>query len=114
MPQHETTNPPPIPPVELSNRIRDLDDDDLHMYIRQNAMKSFGVEPKELQINTVKSLVKKRHTFVLAGTGFGKSRIAEMYFNLFDRSDKPLFLVLNPLDALGDNQVYLSFHFNIL
>ncbi|PLW16376.1 hypothetical protein PCANC_27112 [Puccinia coronata f. sp. avenae] len=40
----------------------------------------------------------------MAGTGFGKSRIAEMYLSLFAAKDG-VILVLNPLDALGDNQV---------
>ncbi|PLW24068.1 hypothetical protein PCANC_28703 [Puccinia coronata f. sp. avenae] len=40
----------------------------------------------------------------MAGTGFGKSHIAEMYLSLFAAKDG-VILVLNPLDALGDNQV---------
>jgi ABC-type cobalamin/Fe3+-siderophores transport system ATPase subunit len=38
------------------------------------------------------------------GTGFGKSCIAEMYLSLFATKDG-VILVLNPLDALGDNQL---------
>ncbi|KAH9446126.1 hypothetical protein Pst134EB_023944 [Puccinia striiformis f. sp. tritici] len=41
----------------------------------------------------------------MAGTGFGKSRISEMYLKLFSPSQKAFVLVVNPLDALGDNQV---------
>ncbi|PLW25067.1 hypothetical protein PCANC_28000 [Puccinia coronata f. sp. avenae] len=41
----------------------------------------------------------------MAGTGFGKSRILEMYVHLFAKSSKPVVLVPNPLDTLGNNQV---------
>ncbi|PLW05275.1 hypothetical protein PCANC_27194 [Puccinia coronata f. sp. avenae] len=61
--------------------------------------------PKTVQVDAVMSLVRQRHTFVMAGTGCGKSRISEMYHHLFARSKKAVILVLNPLDALGDNQV---------
>ncbi|OAV87736.1 hypothetical protein PTTG_29302 [Puccinia triticina 1-1 BBBD Race 1] len=61
--------------------------------------------PKPVQVNAVANLVGGRHTFVMAGTGCGKSRISEMYYNLFAKSRKAVILVLNPLDALGDNQV---------
>ncbi|KAA1098752.1 ATP-dependent DNA helicase sgs1 [Puccinia graminis f. sp. tritici] len=61
--------------------------------------------PKLVQVDAVANLVKGRHTFVMAGTGCGKSRISEMYYNLFAKTKKAVILVLNPLDALGDNQV---------
>ncbi|PLW05441.1 hypothetical protein PCANC_26595 [Puccinia coronata f. sp. avenae] len=41
----------------------------------------------------------------MAGTGFGKSCILEMDVHLFATSKKPVVLVLNPLDALGNNQL---------
>ncbi|KAH9466977.1 hypothetical protein Pst134EB_002014 [Puccinia striiformis f. sp. tritici] len=43
--------------------------------------------------------------FFLAGTGFGKSRIAEIYFKMFPLKSRVVVLTLNPLDTLGDNQV---------
>ncbi|PLW57487.1 hypothetical protein PCANC_02583 [Puccinia coronata f. sp. avenae] len=61
--------------------------------------------PKTVQVDAVMSLVRQQHTFVMAGTGCGKSCILEMYHHLFARSKKAVILVLNPLDALGDNQV---------
>ncbi|OAV95140.1 hypothetical protein PTTG_03856 [Puccinia triticina 1-1 BBBD Race 1] len=61
--------------------------------------------PKPVQVNAVVNLVEGRHTFVMAGTGCGKSWISEMYYNLFAKSKKAVILVLNPLDALGNNQV---------
>ncbi|POW00163.1 hypothetical protein PSHT_13221 [Puccinia striiformis] len=65
----------------------------------------YGEPLKPLQMQTVINLVHRQHTFVLAGTGFGKTRIAEVYWHLFPASKKPVILVLNPLDTLGNNQV---------
>ncbi|KAA1089279.1 ATP-dependent DNA helicase sgs1 [Puccinia graminis f. sp. tritici] len=64
-----------------------------------------GEDAKPRQVETVASLARGTSTFLLAGTGFGKSRIPEMYHMLLPQSSKPVILVLNPLDALGDNQV---------
>ncbi|OAV92044.1 hypothetical protein PTTG_11020 [Puccinia triticina 1-1 BBBD Race 1] len=61
--------------------------------------------PKPVQVNAVANLVGGSHTFVMAGTGCGKSCISEMYYNLFAKSRKAVILVLNPLDVLGNNQV---------
>jgi ERCC4-related helicase len=49
--------------------------------------------------------VHSKNTFLLAGTGFGKTRIAKVYWHLFPLYKKPIILVLNPLDSLGENQV---------
>lgn len=65
----------------------------------------YGVSAKKLQVDAVASLLNGSNTFLLAGTGYGKSRIAEMFYFLFKKSKKAIVLVLNPLDALGDNQV---------
>ncbi|KAI7965128.1 hypothetical protein MJO29_003226, partial [Puccinia striiformis f. sp. tritici] len=50
-------------------------------------------------------LVHHQHTFVLAGTGFGETRITEVYWHLFPVYRKPVLMVLNPLDTLSDNEV---------
>ncbi|KAH9471514.1 hypothetical protein Pst134EA_005409 [Puccinia striiformis f. sp. tritici] len=42
---------------------------------------------------------------LLAGTGFGKSRIAEMYYQTIPEKDRAVIVTLNPLDGLGNNQV---------
>ena len=42
---------------------------------------------------------------MMAGKGFGKLHIPEMYLHLFALSKKAVVLLLNPLDALGNNQV---------
>ncbi|OAV85941.1 hypothetical protein PTTG_10406 [Puccinia triticina 1-1 BBBD Race 1] len=66
----------------------------------------FYTEPlKPIQMETVVSLVRGKHTFTLAGTGFGKTRIGKVYYCLFPAYRKPIVLVLNPLDSPGDNQV---------
>ncbi|POV99177.1 hypothetical protein PSHT_13646 [Puccinia striiformis] len=82
------------------------DNDKLKAEIETRAKKSYdGQDTKPLQIDMVASLAQGKNVFLLAGTGFGKIRIAEMYYDLLPSNLKPVVLVLNPLDALGDNQV---------
>ncbi|OAV98058.1 hypothetical protein PTTG_25783 [Puccinia triticina 1-1 BBBD Race 1] len=64
-------------------------------------------------METVISLVRRKHTFTLAGTGFGKTRIGEVCYRLFPAYKKPIVLVLNPLDSWGDNQVLEKKNVNI-
>jgi superfamily II RNA helicase len=94
--------------VTLPKEILDLSNKALREHIRANSRELYGDEAKSEQIDAVAALVHDRHTFVLAGTGFGKTRIAEMYHNLFQPNQKSIVLVLNPLDSLGDNQVCLD------
>lgn len=54
---------------------------------------------------SVCTVARGRDVCLLAGTGYGKTRIAESFRILFKQSVKVIVLVLNPLDALGDNQV---------
>ncbi|OAV94797.1 hypothetical protein PTTG_01047 [Puccinia triticina 1-1 BBBD Race 1] len=69
----------------------------------------FYAEPlKPIQMETMVSLVRGKHTFTLAGTSFGKTRIGAVYYCLFPAYRKPIVLVLNPLDSLGNNQVSWS------
>ncbi|OAV96362.1 hypothetical protein PTTG_26366 [Puccinia triticina 1-1 BBBD Race 1] len=84
-----------------------MEEDDLQQAIVDDCLPRYpsNEPPKQVQVDAVKSLVHGRHTFVMAGTGCGKSRISEMYYNLFAKTKKAVILVLNPLDALGDNQV---------
>ena len=72
-------------------------------HITTKSIELYSDPPKPLQVEAVLSLVEGNHTFVRAGTGFGKTRISEMYFGLIRR--KAVVLVLNPLDSLGDDQV---------
>lgn len=59
--------------------------------------------PKKLQLKAAVSLIRGRNTFLLAATGFGKTRVAEMFFDCL--TPGVVVLMVNPLDALGDNQV---------
>ncbi|OAV96375.1 hypothetical protein PTTG_04047 [Puccinia triticina 1-1 BBBD Race 1] len=69
--------------------------------------------PKQVQLDSVIDLIHRCDTFVLAGTGVGKTRITEIYWDLFPKYKKPIVLVLNPLDSLGDNQVQEKKNLNI-
>ncbi|KAA1102624.1 ATP-dependent DNA helicase sgs1 [Puccinia graminis f. sp. tritici] len=89
--------------VELPNSIRDLPDELLKNHITGSSVDFYHDRPKDLQVESVLSLVRGENCFVRAGTGFGKTRISEMFFNLY--TTKAVVLVLNPLDSLGDDQV---------
>ncbi|EFP90532.2 uncharacterized protein PGTG_16558 [Puccinia graminis f. sp. tritici CRL 75-36-700-3] len=91
--------------VTLRQDILELNHHELKEHIRVESRNLYGDEAKDEQLKAVAALVHDRHTFVLAGTGFGKTRITEMYHNLFQPYQKSIVLVLNPLDSLGDNQV---------
>ncbi|OAV97441.1 hypothetical protein PTTG_00168, partial [Puccinia triticina 1-1 BBBD Race 1] len=95
--------------VPIPQKITNFDDEQLKTYIREGSFNKYNQESKPLQVDTVANLVRGRNTFLLAATGFGKSRIPEMYLNLTARDRNGEFVgvvvVLNPLDALGNNQV---------
>ena len=56
----------------------------------------------------LRALIKRRaKELVLTGTGFGKTQIWEMFFGLFNR--RVIVLVLNPLDSLGNDQVFQNY-----
>lgn len=74
-------------------------------FVREKFIRVYHQEPKPLQVDTVVSLLNGENTFLLAGTGFGKTRIAETFYHLYKKGQKVIVLVLNPLDALGENQV---------
>ncbi|KAI7955391.1 hypothetical protein MJO28_005791 [Puccinia striiformis f. sp. tritici] len=89
----------------LNQEIRDMTRGELFVHITAVVDRYYSEPLKPLQMQTVINLVHRQNTFVLAGTGFGKTRIAEVYWHLFPAYKKPIILVLNPLDTLGDNQV---------
>lgn len=68
----------------------------------------YRMEPRPQQVECVLYLLEGCNTFLLASTGFGKSKVPEMYLATFEKINKPMVMVLNPLDALGDNQVSSS------
>jgi hypothetical protein len=95
-------------PLHLNKTITGLADAPLKEYVLNKSNKFYNKEAKELQVNTVCNLVHDNHSFVLAGTSYGKTRIGKIYFRLFPTGRKPVVLVLNPLDSLRDNQVSMA------
>lgn len=91
--------------VCLSQRILRESTTALRSRIEDIFYKHYNQRPKELQVQVVELLVRGKDVFFHAGTGFGKTRIAETFLWLHGIRKKALYLVLNPLDALGDNQV---------
>ncbi|OAV94630.1 hypothetical protein PTTG_05157 [Puccinia triticina 1-1 BBBD Race 1] len=91
--------------LELDRSITEMGIIELYNFVKSKAEELFPEVPKHLQIKCVMSLVQRKHSFVLAGTRYGKRRIAEMYYRMFPVNKKAIVLVLNPLDSLGDNQV---------
>ncbi|KAH9458587.1 hypothetical protein Pst134EA_009767 [Puccinia striiformis f. sp. tritici] len=95
--------------VNVAQKILDLDNNELRAFIEKDTLERYKQPSKPLQVDTVVNLVRGRNTFLLAATGFGKSRIPEMYLNLTTRNRKGeiqgVVVVLNPLDELGNNQV---------
>ncbi|KNF06185.1 hypothetical protein PSTG_00694 [Puccinia striiformis f. sp. tritici PST-78] len=82
-----------------------MSDKKLKEHIKKTALGFYGQEAKDLQVEVVFNLCEGRNTFFLAGTVFGKSMIAEIYFKMFPLKSRAVVLTLNPLDSLGDNQV---------
>lgn len=91
--------------IHMSQTIRDESDSESCNRIRRQFLTIYQNHAKELQVETVMRLVKDRDTCLLAGTGYGKTRIAESFAALYSKKSKPIVLTLNPLEALGDNQV---------
>ncbi|PLW11430.1 hypothetical protein PCANC_21279 [Puccinia coronata f. sp. avenae] len=92
--------------INVFKKILDMKRKDLTEYIADTTNKFYGQPAKPLQIDMVANLVMGCKTVVLAGTGFGKSRIAEIYYKLIPQKKRVVVLVLNPLDSLGNNQVF--------
>ncbi|OAV97399.1 hypothetical protein PTTG_00135 [Puccinia triticina 1-1 BBBD Race 1] len=91
--------------ITLLKKIIKKPDASLSAAIGEQALARYSVPAKPLQIETVLNLARRRNVMLLAGTGFGKSRIPEMFHDLIPTNKEGVVLVLNPLDALGDNQV---------
>ncbi|OAV97409.1 hypothetical protein PTTG_26045 [Puccinia triticina 1-1 BBBD Race 1] len=92
--------------LTLNQKITEMAHDKTIEMLKNRSATVYGPQPpKQVQLDSVIDLIHHRDTFVLAGTGVGKTLIAEMYWDLFPKYKKPIVLVLNPLDSLGDNQV---------
>jgi superfamily II RNA helicase len=75
--------------LELNQEITKLDNENLKNYVANMPKEHYEEAPKKLQINTVCNLARGYHSFVLAGTGYGKSRIGELYFHMYAPQRKP-------------------------
>lgn len=91
--------------IVLCQKIIQSSDSALRERIEAHFLKTYKNRMKDLQQDCVLRLARGRDTFLLAGTGYGKTRIAESSGALFKKNLQPIILTLNPLDALGDNQV---------
>lgn len=90
---------------KLRTELIDLDDADLAQALESIFLAKYGYPARPEQIKVVVHLIRRRTTFLLAGTGFGKSRVPELFYLAHDNSYAPIILSINPLDALGDDQV---------
>ena len=97
-------------PIKLPNSTLQMNDENLNHHIIETSWAFYHNQPKELQVKAVSILARGHHCFVRAGTGYGKTRISEMFFNLF--KTKAIVLVLNPLDSLGEDQVRVSKYYS--
>ncbi|POV94560.1 hypothetical protein PSTT_16782 [Puccinia striiformis] len=89
--------------VKLPKEVVNLSNNRLKEHITSASIKFYHDEPKDLQVQAVSALVQGENYFLRAGTGYGKTRISEMYYMLF--KSKVVVLVLNPLDSLGNDQL---------
>ncbi|KAI9621143.1 hypothetical protein H4Q26_013341 [Puccinia striiformis f. sp. tritici PST-130] len=62
--------------IVLTQTLLRMSDKHLTRHIMAQSNFTYGQDPKPLQVQAVINLVRGRHTFLLAGTGFGKSRVS--------------------------------------
>ncbi|KAA1128734.1 ATP-dependent DNA helicase sgs1 [Puccinia graminis f. sp. tritici] len=91
--------------VNVYKNVSKMNTEKLRDHIAKTSVDFYGQFAKQLQVEAVLNLVEGRNTFLLAGTGYGKSRIPELYYKMIPGKTQAVILVLNPLDSLGDNQV---------
>ncbi|KAH9811296.1 P-loop containing nucleoside triphosphate hydrolase protein [Melampsora americana] len=91
-------------PQIIASYLKDDDGDQRQVLIKVYHAK-FLRDPKEKQVESCLSLIRKRDVFLLAPTGYGKSCIPKLFNLMFPKRSMPIVLVLNLLDALGDDQV---------
>ncbi|PLW19120.1 hypothetical protein PCASD_02232 [Puccinia coronata f. sp. avenae] len=91
--------------ILLLKKMLENPDLSLSAAIANKSIKRYGQVAKPLQLKTIVNLARGCNVMLLAGTGFGKSQILDLYHDLTPKESKAVIVVLNPLDALGDNQV---------
>ena len=97
-----------LSPATLSRLTLNSSDQELAKLVTWIFSKKYGQTPRLKQVESVVSLAKGHNTVLLAGTGYGKTRIAETFWMLFTKNCLAIVVVLNPLDVLGNNQVSVS------
>ncbi|PLW30399.1 hypothetical protein PCANC_23281 [Puccinia coronata f. sp. avenae] len=95
--------------VCVPKKVQAATDEEIKQLIIAQSLQRYNQEPKPLQVETVTNLLCGRNTFLLAATGFGKSRITKMLLEMHSKNQHGkimgVVVVLNPLDTLGNNQV---------
>jgi superfamily II DNA helicase RecQ len=93
----------------VPKKVQAATDEEIKQLIIAQSLQRYNQEPKPLQVETVTNLLCGRNTFLLAATGFGKSRITKMLLEMHSKNQHGkimgVVVVLNPLDTLGNNQV---------
>ncbi|EGF98986.1 uncharacterized protein MELLADRAFT_113093 [Melampsora larici-populina 98AG31] len=64
----------------------------------------FGYRARPPQNKAIVDLINGCTSFLIAGTGFGKSHVPEMFYLAHDPKYSPVVLCINPLLSLGDDQ----------
>ncbi|KAA1065281.1 ATP-dependent DNA helicase sgs1 [Puccinia graminis f. sp. tritici] len=73
--------------INIYQEVYKMTDEKLKAHIAETSLKSYGQCAKDLQVDAVFNLVQGRNTFLLAGTGFGKSRCGKPILNLRAQQD---------------------------
>lgn len=94
-----------LPRVVMRKSVQGLEGAAMADLVQGRFKKKYNQVPRPLQIDSVVSLAQGISTFVLAGTGYGKTRIPQAFLDLFTVASMAIVVVVNALDALGDNQV---------
>lgn len=91
---------------KLQQQLINTDDDGKSDGLSAIFQEAYGYDARPEQVESTVHLVNGKTTFLLAGTGFGKSRVPELFYLAHDREHyAPIVLSINPLDSLGDDQV---------
>ena len=88
----------------LESNLTEEDVENKLMTIRTNVIAAFGVEPKPVQLQCWRSLLRGNNIFVIAPTGYGKGLIFQGLS--FLKEDGIVFIIV-PLKAIMSDQVLI-------
>lgn len=101
--------PSSAPPINARTQRKaqflDASDASKNSAVGELCQEHYGYGARTQQQDTVVDLLNGLPVFLLAGTGFGKSRVPELFYLAHDPDSKPIILCINPLDGLGNDQV---------